>query len=498
MRLECLLSVLSEASVEGDPNLDVRNIEYDSRRIRPGDLFVAAPRHSVDGHRFVDHALENGAYAVVLEKDRPLGSVTKIRVPNARRALALMSSRLYGDPWRRFERIVGITGTNGKTTVALLCSSVLKASGMSTGLIGTIRYEVGGATRPASNTTPESPDLHRLFAEMAEAGDRAAVLEVSSEGLALERTFGIGFDLAVFTTLGRDHLNFHGTMEAYLDAKAILFEGLGETGRAVINRDDPAGATLMERTKASVLTYGFSKDAMIRAETWRGTLEGTVVEVHTPSGPLEAAFDLKGRFNVSNALAAVAVGLACEIDLETIGRGLRSVECVPGRLEPVACGQGFAVFVDYAHTPDALETVLETVKALSPGRLLSVFGCGGDRDRGKRPEMGEISGRLADRTFVTSDNPRTEDPDAIVAEIVSGMRGARQYEVIPDRRAAIRAALMEARADDAVVIAGKGHEPYQIIGTERIAFDDREVAREILKEIVEAESVDRMSDTHCG
>lgn len=485
MMLERLLSVLPEASVKGDSNLEVRNIEYDSRRIRPGDLFVAAPRHSVDGHRFIDHALSNGACAVVLEQDRPLGSVTKIRVPDARRALALMASRFHGDPWRRFEWIVGITGTNGKTTVALLCSAVLKASGTPTGLLGTIRYEVGGAARPAPNTTPESPDLHRLFAEMAAAGDRAAVLEVSSEGLALERTFGIGFNVAAFTTLGRDHLNFHGTMEAYLDAKAMLFEGLDSAGYAAINCDDPAGAILMQRTKASVLTYGFSQDAMIRAEAWQGTPEGTALEIHTPSGPLEVTFGLKGRFNVSNALAAVAVGLACKVDLEAIGRGLQAVERVPGRLEPVVCGQDFAVFVDYAHTPDALETVLKTARALSSGRLLSVFGCGGDRDRGKRPEMGEISGRLADVTFVTSDNPRTEDPNAIISEIVSGMGDVQQYEVIPDRRDAIRAALMEAQADDVVVIAGKGHEPYQIVGTERLSFDDREVAREILKEIAE-------------
>lgn len=486
MKLECLLSVLPDASIEGDPNIEVRNIEYDSRRVRSGDLFVAARRHSVDGHAFIEHAMENGACAVVLERDRPLRSATKIRVANAGRALALMSSAFYGDAWKRLERIVGITGTNGKTTVALLCSSVLRASGGSTGLIGTIRYEVGGAARPALNTTPESPDLHRLFAEMVDAGDRAVVLEVSSEGLVLERTFGIRFDVAAFTTLGRDHLNFHGTPEAYLDAKAMLFEGLDEAGIAVINVDDPAGAVLMGRTKASVLTYGFSKDAAVRAERWQGTSEGTAVQVLTPKGPIEMTVALKGRFNVSNVLAAAAVGLACGIDLESIRRGLASVECVPGRLEPVDCGQDFSVFVDYAHTPDALKTVLTTAKTLSDGRLISVFGCGGDRDRGKRPEMGEISGCLADVTYVTSDNPRTEDPNAIIQEIVSGMGDVRRYEVIPDRQSAIRAALEEARTGDVVVIAGKGHEPYQIIGTERISFDDREVAREILEQMCRA------------
>ena len=469
---------------QGGGRCTIGGIEYDSRRVKTGDLFVAirgrrADGTPFDGHEYVRSAVDRGAYAVVLEQDVE-APATRIVVPDSRKAMARLASRFYGDPVERL-KIVGITGTNGKTTVSYLIRALFERAGLRSGLIGTLGYLVGTKRRDAPFTTPESVELHRTLSDMVRAGQEAVVMEVSSHALALDRVYGVPFSGAVFTNLSRDHLDFHRTQEAYLSAKARLFEELDAHSWAVINADDPAGRTLMERTRASVLTYGLSDEADVRAGTPRLTARGIDLTVDTPDGAFEVSLKLRGRFNVYNALAAVATGVACGMDRAVIQEGVGSVEGVPGRFEAVDAGQDFLVLVDYAHTPDALERVLSAARELTQGRLIVVFGCGGDRDRGKRPEMGAVADRLADFSVVTSDNPRTEDPDAIIRQIGAGMSPDGARTVLADRKRAISEALRDARSGDVVVIAGKGHEAVQILGTRRVPFDDREVVRELLK-----------------
>ncbi|MFH1009154.1 MAG: UDP-N-acetylmuramoyl-L-alanyl-D-glutamate--2,6-diaminopimelate ligase [Candidatus Latescibacterota bacterium] len=463
---------------------EIGGIEYDSRRVKPGDLFVAirgqrADGTPFDGHEYVSVAVDRGAAAVLLERDIEVAA-TRIVVPDSRKAMARLASKFYGDPAAQLS-IVGITGTNGKTTVSHLIRALFEQGGIRTGLIGTLGYFVGTDRIDAPFTTPESVALHRTLSDMVRAGQEAVVMEVSSHALALDRVYGVPFAGAVFTNLTRDHLDFHGTPERYLDAKSRLFEDLDAHSWAVINRDDPAGPTLMARTRASTLTYGFSEDADVRVQKECLSPRGIDLTVDTPDGALDLSLKLRGRFNGSNALAAVAVGVACGMDRAVIQEGIGSVSGVPGRFEAVDAGQGFLVLVDYAHTPDAWERVLSTARELSPGRLIVVFGCGGDRDRGKRPEMGAVADRLADLSVVTSDNPRTEDPDAIIRQIEGGMSPGGARTVLVDRRDAISEALRQARSGDVVLIAGKGHESVQILGTRRVPFDDREVVRELLE-----------------
>jgi UDP-N-acetylmuramoyl-L-alanyl-D-glutamate--2,6-diaminopimelate ligase len=486
MTLKALLSGLDEVEVFGSSRVEgeIGGIEYDSRRVKTGDLFVAirgrrADGTPFDGHEYVRSAVDRGAYAVVLERDMEV-TATRVVVPDSRKAMARLASRFYGDPAERL-KIVGITGTNGKTTVSYLIRALFERAGLRTGLIGTLGYLVGTECLDAPFTTPESVELHRTLLGMVRAGQEAVVMEVSSHALALNRVVGVPFAGAVFTNISRDHLDFHRTQEAYLSAKARLFEDLDAHSWAVINTDDPAGRTLMERTRASALTYGLSDEAEVHPSVQRLTARGIDLTVDTPDGAFELSMKLRGRFNVYNALAAVATGVACGLDRAVIREGVGSVSSVPGRFEAVDAGQGFLVLVDYAHTPDALERVLCAARELTQGRLIVVFGCGGDRDRGKRPEMGAVADRFADFSVVTSDNPRTENPDAIICQIVTGMSPDGARTVLADRRRAISEALHEARGGDVVVIAGKGHEAVQILGTRRIPFDDREVVRELLK-----------------
>ena len=484
-----LLDALPEKIVLGAMPEAVTGVAYDSRKVTPGDLFVAVAGFKQDGRRFIGAALERGAAAVVLEgADALAGSATaRVIVPSAREALARLADAYFGHPSRALT-VIGITGTNGKTTTALLVDALLKADGRVTGLIGTIEYRIGTETRPAGQTTPEAVELQSLLAEMVERDVSAVAMEVSSHALALSRVDGVEFDVALFTNLTQDHLDFHLTLESYRAAKARLFVLLaaGRKGRrtAVINVDDSAGRFMVAGLDVPVMTFGLAGDADVTPRRFASGFGGICMEVDTPGGVVRIDSSLVGEHNVMNLLGAVCVGLGLGMNPLAIGQALGRVTSIPGRFERVEAGQPFLVVVDYAHTPDALLRVLTTARKLvtGSGRLVVVFGCGGDRDRGKRPVMGGIAARLADRIWVTSDNPRSEQPEAIIAEIVAGFPPDSnvRHAAVPDRRTAIRAALESAGPGDVVVIAGKGHETYQIVGVEVTPFDDREVASAVL------------------
>jgi UDP-N-acetylmuramoyl-L-alanyl-D-glutamate--2,6-diaminopimelate ligase len=476
--------------VVGRPPRAVRGLTADSRRVERGGCFVAVPGLRQDARRFVPEAVARGAALVVTEGEPvPDTPVAQVLVDSARLALARLADAWHGHPSATLT-LVGITGTNGKTTTSYLVDALLRACGLRTGVVGTIQYVIDDEVRPAGQTTPEALEIQALLATMRARGVGGVAMEVSSHALALARVEGLEFDVAVFTNLTQDHLDFHGTLDEYRRAKRRLFEllaGSRKPGRtAVVNADDPAGGAMVEGLAVRVLTFGQGPSAAIRALEHATTLDGIRMTVETPQGRLALASPLIGEHNVLNLLGAVGVGLALGLELPAIGAALGGVRAVPGRFERVTAGQPFLVVVDYAHTPDALERVLATARKLTRDRLGVVFGCGGDRDRGKRPIMGEIAARLADRVWVTSDNPRSEPPEAIIDEVLVGVRrapgGPERTARDADRAAAIRAALGWAGAGDAVVIAGKGHETYQLVGTATLDFDDREVARRILAE----------------
>ena len=488
-----LLDALPTKAVRGAMPASVTGLAYDSRKVEPGDLFVAVTGFRQDGRRYVGEALGRGATAVVLEGDDLLtGTDTgRVLVPSTREALARLADAYFGHPSRALT-VVGITGTNGKTTTSFLVDALLRRKGMKTGVIGTIQYRIGDEARSAGQTTPEAVDLQSMLAEMSERAVTGVAMEVSSHALTLHRVDGVEFDVAVFTNLTQDHLDFHGALDAYREAKARLFALLA-AGRkprrtAVINADDPAGPSMVSGLDLSTLTFGIASRADVRPRRFESAIDGIRMDVQTPRGALEIRSPLVGEHNVMNLLGAAAVGLALEMSPAAVGDALGSVAAVPGRFERVEAGQPFLVIVDYAHTPDALERVLATARRLvgAGGRLAVVFGCGGDRDRGKRPLMGGIAARLADHVWVTSDNPRSEAPETIIAQIVTGITSiegrSSKHETIADRATAIRRAITWARAGDVLVIAGKGHETYQIVGSTVLAFDDREVARAALME----------------
>ncbi len=480
------------ALLQGGLDQGIAAVEYDSRRVGPNSLFVSIRGGQHDGHLFVPEAVRRGAVAFLVERDiRAVGgesvSGTILQVADSRRALAHLATRFYDNPSRELS-LVGITGTNGKTTVTYLSEAVLEAGGRRAGVIGTVEYRCRGISREADRTTPEASDLQGLLRWIREQGGDVAVMEVSSHSLALHRVEGCAFDVAVFTNLSQDHLDFHATMEDYFEAKAQLFTMLREKGgTALINLDDPAGKRLRELTDGRVVTYGLTAEADVIAASPTYALQGIQATIHTPWGEGELRSPLLGRHNLYNLLAAVGVGGVLGIPVGEAVEALAKIRHIPGRLEAVVCGQPFEVVVDYAHTPDALEWVLRALQELSPARLMVLFGCGGDRDRKKRPVMGEAAARLADRVFLTSDNPRSEPPGAIVEEIEAGVRrvpgAAEKTTVAVDRGEAIEAALKEARPGDVVLIAGKGHERTQTIGKEVIPFDDRQVARQILRQM---------------
>jgi UDP-N-acetylmuramoyl-L-alanyl-D-glutamate--2,6-diaminopimelate ligase len=483
-----LLEALADKRLIGDPPASVSGLSDDSRRVQPGDCFVAVPGFKVDARRFVTEAVSRGATLIVTEGEAVAeAGAAQVLVPSARAALARLADAYFGHPSRHLT-VVGITGTNGKTTTSYLVEALLHALGLRTGVIGTIQYVLGDERRPASQTTPDALALQSMLASMRASGVGGVAMEVSSHALALSRVDQMTFDVGVFTNLTQDHLDFHGTLTEYRRAKRRLFELLEASpkpGRtAVVNGDDPSGAEMVRGLSLPVLSFGLSAGNSIRAIEHASTLEGIDLVAETPRGRVSVRSPLIGEHNVMNLLGAIGTGLALDLTPAAIGAALGGVGTVPGRFEQVRAGQPFLVVVDYAHTPDALERVLGTARKLTPGRLATVFGCGGDRDRTKRPIMGEIAARLADHVWVTSDNPRSERPEAIIDEVIVGVQrvqgAAARTETMADRRQAIEAALAWARAGDTVVIAGKGHETYQIVGADVLPFDDREVARQAL------------------
>jgi UDP-N-acetylmuramoyl-L-alanyl-D-glutamate--2,6-diaminopimelate ligase len=509
MRLSELLAALPahlEATPLGTAGDDptIRGIAYDSRQVAPGDLFVALRGELHDGHDYLAQALELGAVALLVER-LPAGielrGRTAMRVPDSRRALAPVATRFFGTPAAELT-LVGITGTNGKTSTSFLVESILMAAGRRVGLIGTVEMRWADVRRRTVNTTPESLDLQRTLRAMHAAGVGDVVMEVSSHGLSLGRVGGCRFAVGAVTNLTQDHLDFHESMDAYLEAKTRLFrEYLGEGAAAVVNLDDPRAGAFLEAARdarARIVRVSRRRDAEaeVRVESAEVRLSGTRARLRLPSGPLDVELPLLGEFNVENALVAVGAALGLGVAPEAIARGLAGCPQVPGRVERVGAELPGAptVLVDYAHTPDAVEKLLRTLRPLSRGRLITVFGCGGDRDRGKRPLMAQAVAAASDRAIATSDNPRTEDPEKILRDLEPGLAKLKavtpaeldasdgSWTRVVDRREAIRLAVRIARGDDTVVIAGKGHEDYQIVGRERLPFDDRQEALRVLRE----------------
>lgn len=490
MRLADLLAALppspggERVRLVGSPDREVMGLSYHSQRVQPGDLFAALRGQAQDGHRFAAEAVRRGAAAILVDHPLPGLEVTQAIVPDTRRGLAHLAAAFYGRPTARLW-VCGVTGTNGKTTTTYLIDAILRRAGQRTSIIGTLGVRAFDAPvefEATTPTTPEAPDLQRLLHDLAGRGVGHVVMEVTSHALELARVEACRFRAAVFTNLTQDHLDFHGDLDRYREAKSNLFGMVDPDGASIVNADDPSAGAMSARSRAPVWTYGLDPTARVRGEDLELSPRGARLTVVWPGGRARLALCLPGRFNVSNALAAFALGVSQNIDPETIGAALASVPGVPGRFEVVDEGQEFAVIVDYAHTPDSLEKVLRLAGELAGGQRLVVFGCGGDRDRTKRPIMGRIATDLADYAVFTSDNPRSEDPGAIIREIEAGVPGRRNFESEPDRRRAIERAISLARPGDVLVIAGKGHETYQILEDRVVEFDDRAVAREILSQ----------------
>ena len=486
MRLESLTRIVQPLTARGPLTADIEGVAYDSRQVRRNFLFVALKGSHANGSLYIEDAVRRGAVAVVSEDDRwTRRDVAHIHVKDARLALAELSCAFYNNPSERIE-VFGITGTNGKTTTSFMIRQMLADAGRHPGLLGTIRYEIGDRVIPASRTTPEAPDVQFMMDQMVRSGCRSCVMEVSSHALDQKRVYGVDYDVGVFTNLTRDHLDYHKDMRGYYLAKTLLFRGLGQLEKdahAVINIDDTWGMELAntQGLTAELVTYGMHSGAMVRAEEVELSPSGSVFLFNSPWGRAEVRMALMGRYNVSNALAAMAAGCVRGLKPEQMAATLANMQPVPGRLEPVANDRGFKVFVDYAHTDDALHNVLGTLRELRPKRLICVFGCGGDRDREKRPLMGAVAARKADLAIVTSDNPRTENPEAIIDEIMTGIGDAASVQRIADREQAIARAIALAGPGDIVLLAGKGHENYQDFGSTVVPFDDREVARKYLR-----------------
>ncbi|PZR76172.1 MAG: UDP-N-acetylmuramoyl-L-alanyl-D-glutamate--2,6-diaminopimelate ligase [Chthoniobacterales bacterium] len=486
MQLKVLLRVLTPRAIIGPADREVESIAYDSRRVQRNSLFIALRGEKSDGHNFIDEAIEKGASVIVAEREISSPRATCVLVENTRPALADLSAVFFGNPSRKL-KMAAVTGTNGKTTTTFLIKHICERAGLRCGLIGTVRYEIGERILPAVRTTPEALEVQELLAQIVNAGCRAAAMEVSSHALAQERTRGIEWDAAVFTNLTQDHLDFHGTMKNYFEAKAQLFDSLAKQegkkdATAIINIDDRHGEKLVERLggKIPVVTYGLSQLADFRGSNYRTEFAGTSYQLDAKGRSYLVRLPLIGRFNVANSMAALAAANALGIQLRDAILSLARSPQVPGRLEMVAAKRQFQVFVDYAHTPDALLNVLKTLRELDPRKLIVVFGCGGNRDRQKRSLMGRVAGEFADHAIITSDNPRKEDPDAIIAEVEKGFRSNR-YEKIADRAEAIAHAISLAQPRDVVLIAGKGHESYQEFADHTIPFDDVQMAKRALE-----------------
>ncbi|MBW2139590.1 MAG: UDP-N-acetylmuramoyl-L-alanyl-D-glutamate--2,6-diaminopimelate ligase [Deltaproteobacteria bacterium] len=503
MKLKALIKRNGIIDFSGNPETEVTSVAYDSRTVTPGALFVALKGHVSDGRFYVNEAVKAGATAILLES--PLNEdpgVPVIMVPDARRGMALAAAELYGHPAEKLV-MVGITGTKGKTTTAYLLESILKQAGHAAGIMGTIKVSYAGKERPSVITTPEGADLQKYLNEMVQDGITHTVFEVSSHALTLSRVAGCKFDLGIFTNLGRDHLDYHQDLPSYFEAKRRLFfeylngDHLKGGPKAIINLDDEWGRKLVDEMGSRVVTFAVESKADLTAREIKNNRRTLSAQIMTPAGDFEVHSHLLGRFNLYNYLAATGAALELEIGIEQIATGLEAISTIPGRLERVGKNDDYLVLVDYAHTAEALTKALESVRDLTQGRLLTVFGCGGDRDKSKRPLMGQAAGKLSDLAIVTSDNPRTEDSMKIIEEIETGLLGLDlkrwepgesngsyppgTYAVVPDRRKALQLGIRLMRRGDVLLVAGKGHENYQIIGQNKIHFDDREEALMILK-----------------
>jgi len=482
IELKKILEKLEPLSVKGAVDHYIRDIQYDSRKVGEEEAFVAIKGFRTDGHQFIEQAYQNGARVFFVEKPVDIGDATIIQLQDTRLALARIARVFFGYPDRRL-KIVGITGTNGKTTTAYLLSSILKEAHWCPGLISTIAYYDGKTFIPAERTTPESLDIYRLLYRMKNSGLKSVVMEVSSHALSLHRVEEIEFNVGVFTNLGRDHLDFHQTMEQYFLAKRQLFEGMTENQKAVLNLDDPYTSRIIDVTEAEVFTYSKNlAESTVGYVSHQVRPDGMVLMLRIPSGNLMLESNLIGEFNIYNIMAAVTTARALGVHDEFIARGVRNLKRIPGRCEYYPSPEGFGVYLDYAHTPDGLRNVLRAVWETHPKNLIVVFGAGGDRDKGKRPEMGRVAEDFADKIILTNDNPRSEDPDMIIEQIVAGVTEKDKVTKISGREEAIRFALNMAKKGDAVLIAGKGHERYQEIQGKRIPFDDHEVVANYFKE----------------
>ena len=465
----------------GKQNIDISSVTTDSRTVRKGGLFIAVKGYDIDGHKFIPRAIAGGAKVIICEDDFdcPEG-VVKIRVKDSRLAVPGVAADFYGHPSRRL-KMIGVTGTNGKTTITYLIEGIVKAARAEAGIIGTINYRIKGKIVPAKNTTPGPMELQAMLAEMVKRKVRYAVMEVSSHSLDQGRVDCVEFDGAIFTNVTSEHLDYHKTIDKYFKAKASLFEKLKKGGVAVLNNDDARVARLAGKIKTRVITYGIRRPSDVSADDIRISIDGSRFIANTPKGKIRIDTGMIGMHNISNILASMAAAVGLGIKPDAIRKGIEALHCVPGRLEGGDSGGGFKVFVDYAHTEDALLNVLSLVRQVARKNIITVFGCGGNRDRSKRPAMGEVACRLSDRVIITSDNPRFEDPLRIISEIEAGIKDDfSNYEIEPDRQSAIERALKIASEGDIVIIAGKGHEDYQIVKDRVLPFDDRAVVREIL------------------
>lgn len=460
-------------------DIDISNVAYDSRRVTPGSLFVCIKGYATDGHLYIDSAIKNGAVAIITQDTVENTGVLTLQAKDTRKALAQIGANFYNHPEKEM-KIIGVTGTNGKTTVTTLIKSVLEFTGKNVGLIGTNENMIGSRVLPTERTTPESLELFALFREMADKGMEYVIMEVSSHSLVLHRVFGIPYSVGVFTNLTQDHLDFHETMENYYQAKRLLFN---QCSIGVINADDPAGLRILEDASCPILSYSVDAESDFQATNLKISPRGVIFDLLTEGKSLPARLGIPGKFSAYNALAALTACAALDMPPEKVIDALLVAKGVKGRAETVYTRTDYTILIDYAHTPDGLENIIKTVKEFCQGRVVTLFGCGGDRDPVKRPIMGEIAGQLSDYCIITSDNPRTEEPMAIIRQIEEGMKRTNcAYTVIENRRDAIRYAIETAQPKDCIILAGKGHETYQIIGTEKRHFDEREVIRDILAE----------------
>lgn len=491
MRLKELASLLAISRLIGDGETEIRGIQTDSRKVKPGDLFICVPGLVSDGHHFAAKAVELGAVALVVERDVEV-NVPKLVVNDSRYAMAVIADYFYGHPSKNL-KVIGITGTNGKTTTSYLIDKMISDSGSLTGLMGTIQLKIGSETIPVERTTQEATDLQSCFRQMVDLGTSHCVMEVSSHALDLGRVKGVQFRSAIFTNLTQDHLDYHGSMEEYRAAKGLLFSRLGNTFHtdpnqhqfAILNADDAASEHFKKVTAAQIITYGIQEQSDVRATDIQITSKGTQFKLHSFAGNTDIQTKLIGKFNVYNSLAAIAAVLVEGVSIESVRKSMEDMPTVDGRMQVVDEGQDYLVVVDYSHTPDGLENALSTIQEFAEGRIICVFGCGGDRDRTKRPIMGEVSAKYSDYVIVTSDNPRTEDPEAILKDIepgvIAGGKASDSFELITSREEAIRKAIEMASPKDVVLIAGKGHETYQEINGIKYDFDDRQIAKDAIR-----------------